>query len=133
MDELEPRAPEQRPPSPPTPGERYFEPGRQTPRIPAEEIGPYRTRPLHPSKGDQRMATASLVLGIVAAVTWWIPFVGVLVALGGMLTGARSRREGAGRSAVAGLVLSVIAFVAGGIITTLVLIGGLIGLATGPG
>lgn len=90
-----------------TGGQRYVDPAG---------VGPGRVS----SPGENGLATASMVLGIVAVSTAWLPFVvvlGVATAIVALVVGViahrRAARTGAGRSrAVAGLVLGACALVA---------------------
>jgi hypothetical protein len=59
------------------------------------------------------MAVAGLVLGILSLVTWWFLYVGLPIAIVGIIMGALGRRSVSRRGiATAGLVCSIIGLAA---------------------
>ncbi len=66
----------------------------------------YASMPTQPP--GQGKATASLILGICSVVMWLCPLVGIAVAITGLVLGIQSNREHRRKTAVAGIVLSII-------------------------
>lgn len=61
---------------------------------------------------------ASLVLGIIGVVIFWVPFVGLPVSIVGLILAALGMKRIDGKGfAVAGLVLAIIGVILGGCIT----------------
>jgi len=61
---------------------------------------------------------ASLVLGIIGVIIFWVPFVGLPVSVVGLALAAVGMRRIDGKGfAIAGLVLSIIGVILGGCIT----------------
>jgi len=97
------------------PPPQYQQPGYSAYTVPATSL----------DKG-MGFAIAGLVLGIIAIISSWYPFFGLLIPIVGIVMSALGRRSVSYRTmATAGLVLSIIAL-AIGILTTALLIIGLI-------
>jgi hypothetical protein len=56
-------------------------------------------------------AVASLVLGILGLLTWWLPLLGLPLSLTGIILGALGMRAERRGMAIAGLVMSITALV----------------------
>lgn len=96
-------------------GQSYYPP---TPNV------MYPPQPDYSAYGGYRPAQAngpgiaSLVLGIIGVVIFWVPFVGLPVSIVGLVLAAVGMKRVDGKGfAVAGLVLSIIGVVIGGCIT----------------
>jgi len=112
------------PPAAPDPAGGYPPPPPAGYPAPTYPVGGYPGRET-PKLGNSGLAIAALVIAIIALVICWIPFVGAFIALGALVLSvvAWVTSKSAGRPiglAVAATVVSALAFVAGVLITILV-------------
>lgn len=89
---------------------------------PAGSMPPYQPQPARPVAGGGGMATAALVLGILALITCWTVIGGVLLGLLAVIFGIVGLRRanrglafGRGR-AIAGIILGVLGIVVAGLL-----------------
>lgn len=62
-----------------------------------------------PLSGDKGKSVASLILGILSILTCWLPYVGLLMGIAGIILGVLGlKRENARGLAIAGLVCSIV-------------------------
>jgi len=64
-----------------------------------------------PPSGRRGQATAGLVLGIVSMVAWFIPLIGYITTILGIVFSSQGRNSTNRGRATAGLVLSIIALI----------------------
>lgn len=74
---------------------------------------PYYPPAVSPRCPGEGLAVTSLVLGIVSMVIFWIPFLGAIAGLVGLILGIVSKSKGSGGLAIAGIVLSAVGLVIG--------------------
>jgi hypothetical protein len=66
---------------------------------------------MHPCIDKSGHATASLVLGIIGLIAWFIPLLGFPVTIVGLIFGVLGQKSSKKTIAVAGLVLSIVGLV----------------------
>ena len=123
-----PYPPDYAQPYPPT---QYEQPGSYPPPPQYQQAGMYPPPagysayvvPAMPPDKGMGFAVTGLVLGIIAIVSSWYPFLGLPIPIVGIVMSALGRRSVSYRTmATAGLVLSIIAIVIGVLTTALVII-----------
>jgi hypothetical protein len=111
---------------PPLPNTVYAQPGNYAGQsyYPPNAQAMYPPQPAYVPYGGYRPVQtngpgiASLVLGIIGVVIFWVPFVGLPVSIVGLALAAVGMKRIDGKGfAVAGLVLSIIGVILGGCIT----------------
>lgn len=109
-------------PTYPNPGNAPYPP--QQPNTVYAQQSYYPPQPAYMPYGSYRTAQtngpgiASLVLGIIGVIIFWVPFVGLPVSVVGLALAAVGMKRMDGKGfAVAGLVLSIIGVIIGGCIT----------------
>jgi len=75
----------------------------------ATQHNPYGMRPVSESGSK---ATASLVLGIIGLIAWFLPFIGFPITIVGLVLGIKGMRSVKRDRAIAGMVLSIIGLAA---------------------
>lgn len=98
---IPPAAPAQPPAYAPPPAGQY---------VPAPQGYP---QPQPQARGGEGQAIAALVIGIVGALAWCLPIVGVPLAIVGIVLGAMGMKSSKRTLAIIGLVLCVLSLLAG--------------------
>lgn len=92
--------------------------------IPVSEAQPSGSQPATPNSPANGLAIAALVVGIVAAVSWFIPIWGLLVGAAAIVLGILGVRKATGKGlAIAGIITGGFGALLGLIITALFVVG----------